>query len=50
MKSWYSRSEFKNDVKEYHIVFDTDSFELKERVEKFLQSIMDEGHTEEVTE
>ena len=47
MKSWYSRSndvELKNgDVKrEYHLVFETDSIEIKERVEKFFQSIMDE--------
>ena len=47
MKSWYSRSndiELKNgDVRiEYHLVFETDSIEIKEIVEKFFQGIMDE--------
>lgn len=46
MKTWYSRS---NDIelkdgsikKEYHIVFDTDSKEIKDKVERFFQKIMD---------
>ena len=47
MKSWYSRSndvELKNGGvrREYHLVFETDNIEIKERVEKFFQSIMDE--------
>ena len=47
LRSWYSRSndvELKNgDVRrEYHLVFETDNIEIKERVEKFFQSIMDE--------
>ena len=47
MKSWYSRSndvELKNgDVRrEYNLVFETDSIEIKEIVEKFFQNIMDE--------
>ena len=47
MKSWYSRNnivELKdgNVRREYHLVFETDNIEIKERVEKFFQSIMDE--------
>ena len=47
MRSWYSRSndvELKNgDVRRgYHLVFETDDKELKQRVEKFFQNLMDE--------
>lgn len=47
MNSWYSRSndvELKNgDVRrEYHLVFETDNIEIKEKVEAFFKKLMDE--------
>lgn len=47
MKGWYIRSDdavFKDGSKkrEYHLVFETDSVELKERVEVFFKKLMDE--------
>ena len=47
MKSWYSRSnivELKDGSsrKKYHLVFETDNKEIREIIEKFFQSIMDE--------
>ena len=46
-KSWYSRIneiELKDGSakEEYHLVFETDSNEIKKKVEKFFKSIMDE--------
>lgn len=46
MKSWYSNSddiEMKDGSKrkEYRVVFETDSKELKDEIEKFFQSLMD---------
>lgn len=46
MKSWYSNSDDikMNDGskrKEYRVVFETDSKELKDEIEKFFQSLMD---------
>ena len=46
MKSWYSNSD---DIKmkdgskrkEYKVVFETDSKELKDEIEKFFQGVMD---------
>lgn len=46
MKSWYSNS---NDIemkdgsrrKEYRVVFETDSKELKDEIEKIFKSLMD---------
>ena len=45
-KSWYSNSddiEMKDGSKrkEYRVVFETDSKELKDEIEKFFQSLMD---------
>ena len=47
VKSWYSRSndiELKNgDVRrEYHLVFETDNIEIKEKIEAFFKKLMDE--------
>ena len=46
MKSWYSNSddiELKDGSrqKEYKVVFETDSKELKDEIEKFFQCLMD---------
>lgn len=46
MKSWYSNSddiELKDGSrkKEYKVVFETDSKELKDEIEKFFQSLID---------
>ena len=46
MKSWYSRSKdvelVNGDVRrEYHLVFETDSINIKEEVEAFFMKLMD---------
>ena len=46
MKSWYSNSDDikmkdRSKRKEYKVVFETDSKELKDEIEKFFQGLMD---------